>query len=304
VATLACLLNGLMAQMTCHVSAVPTEAAPGRLVRHGRSKVPRPSGSSGPAARVRRLTRAMGILFAGVVFFLRTVPGSASAVPVNAMSNWSGYALAGSGFTGVTGTFNVPAPLQSASCVEDTAVWVGVDGLRNHDLLQAGIAEVGFPQATPVNWPSAGLPGLICSGRVQVYAWWEDLPSPAERVALPVEPGHSVTVSIFKMSPGWWALAVHDLTAKQSFLLAQPYAGPQTSVEWVVEAPKVMGSLTSPVPISAVHFRDLDAQGEVRDLERFSHGLGPLFTSSPDAVTSTAQLMRSGFDVHLALLER
>ena len=56
----------------------------------------------------------------------------------------------------------------------------------------------------------------------------------------------------------------------------------------MVEAPKVMGSLTSPVPISAVHFRDLNVQGEVRDLERFSHGLGPLFTSSPDAVTSTA----------------
>ncbi len=286
------------------MSGVPIEAAPGRLVRHGRSKVARPSGSSGPAARVRRLTKAMGILFAGVVFFLRTVPGSASAVPVSAMSNWSGYGLAGSGFTGVTGTFNVPAPLQSASCLEDTAVWVGVDGVGNHDLLQAGIAEVGFAQATPVNWPSAGLPGLICSGRVQVYAWWEDLPSAAERVDLPVKPGDSVTVSIFKMSPGWWALAVHDLTAKQSFLLAQPYAGPQTSVEWVVEAPKVMGSLTSPVPISAVHFRDLNAQGEVRDLERFSHGLGPLFTSSPDAVTSAAQLMRSGFDVHLELLER
>ena len=41
--------------------------------------------------------------------------------PRNAMSNWSGYGLAGSGFTGVAGTFNVPAPLQSASCLEDTA---------------------------------------------------------------------------------------------------------------------------------------------------------------------------------------
>ena len=285
------------------MSGVPIEAAPGRLGRHGRSKVARPSGSSGPAARVRRLTKAMGILFA--VWSSLSAPCQGRPRPSRKRNVQSvGYALAGSGFTGVTGTFNVPAPLQSASCVEDTAVWVGVDGVGNHDLLQAGIAEVGFAQATPVNWPSAGLPGLICSGRVQVYAWWEDLPSAAERVDLPVKPGDRVTVSIFKMSPGWWALAVHDLTAKQSFLLAQPYAVRQTSVEWVVEAPKVIGSLTSPVPISVVHFRDLDAEGEVRDLERFSHGLGPLFTSSPNAVTSAAELMRSGFDVHLELLER
>jgi hypothetical protein len=60
-----------------------------------------------------------------------------------------------------------------------------------------------------------------------------------------------------------------------------------------------MGLFISLVPISAVHFRDLDAQGEVDDLERFSVGLGALFASCPDAVTITAPLMRSGFDVRL-----
>jgi Peptidase A4 family len=234
---------------------------------------------------------------AALVFFFPTVPASASAVAVNAMSNWSGYGLAGSGFTGVTGTFNVPAPVESASCLEDTAVWVGVDGLGNPDLLQAGIAEVGFAQASPVSWPSAGWPGLICSGGAQIYAWWEELPSAAERVDLPIRVGDSVSVSIFRMSPGWWALAVHDLTAKRSFLSAEPYAGPQTSVEWVVEAPEVMGAVRDPVRVTAVHFRDLDAQGEVRHLERFNPGLGTFLTSHPDSVASTAQLMRSGFAV-------
>ncbi len=266
VATLVCLLNGLVAQIA-------------------------------PGAPVRRFTDAAGALFAAVVLFFPTTPASASAVPVNAISNWSGYGLAGSGFTGVTGTFNVPAPVESASCLEDTAVWVGVDGLGNPDLLQAGIAEIGLAQASPVNWPSAGLPGLICSGGARIYAWWEDLPSAAERVDLPIRVGDSVTVSIFRMSPGWWALAVHDFTAKRSFLLAQPYAGPQTSVEWVVEAPEVMGPLRDPLPVSSVHFHDLDAQGKVRHLERFSPGLSTFLTSRPDVVTSTAQLMRSGFAV-------
>ena len=38
-ATDVCLLNGLMIQIACDVSEVPTEAAPGRLVRRSSSKV-------------------------------------------------------------------------------------------------------------------------------------------------------------------------------------------------------------------------------------------------------------------------
>jgi Peptidase A4 family len=248
-----------------------------------------------------------GAMFAAVLFFVPTMASSASVVPMRATStsNWSGYGLDGSGFTGVTGTFNVPAPLSSASCLEETAVWVGVDGLHNHDLLQAGIAETGFAASstrTPPYPPSADMPGVVCSAPVQVYAWWEDLPSAPVRVALPVRVGDSVTVSIFEMSPGWWAVAVHDHADNQSFLLAQPYAGPQTSVEWVVEAPQIVGLLRAPVPFSAVHFRDLGAHGEPRDLERFSLRSGADFASLPDQVASTAQLMRSGFAVRLTEL--
>jgi hypothetical protein len=247
-----------------------------------------------------------GTLFATMVFFVPTTTASASAVPVTAepTANWSGYGLAGRGFTGVTGTFDVPAPLNSPSCMEETAVWVGVDGLHNHDLLQAGIAETGFASArttTPPYAPSGVVPGLVCLGQTQVYAWWEDLPSAPVRVGLPVKAGDSVTVSIFKKSPGLWALAVHDLTDKQSFQLAQPYAGPQTSVEWVVEAPQIMGLERHPVPFGTVHFRNLAAQGEARDLERLSLRSGRDFRSVPGAVASTAQLLRTGFAVNLTL---
>lgn len=238
------------------------------------------------------------------LFSVPTMAASASAVPVLATStlNWSGYGLAGRRFTGVTGTFNVPTPLNWTSCLEETAVWVGVDGLRNHDLLQAGIAETGFTASstnTPILMPPSAFSGFVCLGRAQVYAWWEDLPSAPERVDLPVKAGDSVTVSLFKMSPGWWALAVHDLSDRKSFLLAQPYSGPQTSVEWVVEAPQIMGVTRGPMPFTTVHFHDLGAQGETRDLERFSLRPGPGLTSGPDVVASTAQLMRSGFAVHL-----
>jgi hypothetical protein len=112
-----------------------------------------------------------------------------------------------------------------------------------------------------------------------------------------VKAGDVVSVSIFKMSPGWWALAMHDVTAGRSFLLSQPYAGPDTSVEWVVEAPQVMGLFTNPVPFSTVRFRDLGAQGDQRELERVrccSEGLA----SGPSMVASATQLMLAGFAVY------
>ncbi len=196
---------------------------------HDRSKVAGPSGSPGPAPRARRLTKAAGVIFAAVVFSFPTMLASASTVPLRTMSttNWSGYGLAGSGFTGVTGTFNVPAPHKSTSCLEDTAIWVGVDGLHNHDLLQAGIAETGFTRTAPPDWPSAGFSGLVCTGRVQVYAWWEDLPSGAERVDLPIHVGDSVTVSIFKMSPGWWASPFMTSRPSRASCWPKPTLGPR-----------------------------------------------------------------------------
>ena len=230
------------------------------------------------------------------------VPASASTVPVTSMStlNWSGYALAGRDFTGVRGTFNVPAPPKSALCLQQTAVWVGVDGVGNHDLLQAGVSESGF--VVPASQGSAPWAGssLICTGQVEVYAWWEDLPSQPVRVGLPVKVGDRVSVSIFEMSPGWWALAVHDLTAGRAFFLSQPYAGPQAWVEWVVEAPQVMGLVTDPVPFSTVSFGYLGAEGQASDLVRVSFRSKGRFVSSPGVVVSTAQLMRRGFQVRWA----
>jgi hypothetical protein len=151
-----------------------------------------------------------------------TAPAPASPVPIKMVSslNWSGYAVTGSAFTGVTGTFNVPVPLKSLDCLEETSVWVGVDGATNSDLLQAGVDESTFAvPRSPVNpWH----PTNLCTGKVRVDAWWEDLPSAPVRVKLPVNISDEVTVAIFKMSPGWWALAVHDLTTGHSFMRVQP----------------------------------------------------------------------------------
>ena len=230
-----------------------------------------------------------------------TAPTASAHVLVGTVltPNWSGYALAGSAFRGVTGTFNIPVEITSGSCLDETAVWVGLDGLDNHDLLQAGIVESGFALPTSSGSREAPTPGIRCLRRTQVYAFWEDLPSAPVRVDLPVRMGDLVSVSIFQMSSGWWALAMHDITAGRSFLLSQPYAGPETSVEWVVEAPQVMGLFTDPVPFSTVRFHDLGAEGVLRQLERVRCGSKGL-AAGPSLVASAAQLTHAGFAVRWA----
>ena len=303
--------------------ATTTDRRPRRLTREGliaRHHDDR-SCRNGPVANCPRGTTAcltseravpkagsktwVALLLLILLFMVPAAPVAATPVPTRALItlNWSGYALAGRSFTAVTGTFNVPVPMQSASCLEQTAVWVGVDGVSNSDLLQAGITETGF--TLPSNrlrsdWPTPDTPPVDCLGRVEAYAWWEDLPTAAVRVALPVNVGDRVTVAIFKISRGWWVVAVHDLTDKHSFLLAQPYGGPQTSVEWVVEAPQVLGNVGDLVPFRTVHFYGLAAQGMPRGLERFDFLPGSHFESSADAVSNAGQLIRRGFAVHFA----
>jgi hypothetical protein len=62
----------------------------------------------------------------------------------------------------------------------------------------------------------------------------------------------------------------------------------------------MLAGVPTAVHFGTVDFRDLGASGELRDLEHISSGSNGYFTSSPDAVASTAQLMRSGFAVRWA----
>ena len=224
--------------------------------------------------------------------------------PLKAMAtrNWAGYSLAGSGFTSVTGTFNIPAPLRSGSCLEETSVWVGVDGVDNHDLLQAGIAEAGFsPPDNPARteWPEPETPPILCGGPVRIFAWWEDLPSGPVPVKLPVAAGDSVTVSIFKMSPGWWALAVHDLRTNQSFLFGPTLRRPSNLRGVGGGGTSGNGHTQQPCPFQHRELPIPRCRGRSPDLEGFSFRSGDQVASPSKVFGSSGQLIR-GFTVHWA----
>lgn len=140
-------------------------------------------------------------------------------------SNWSGYAVTGSGFSAVTGSWNVPAVSRSHKATYSSN-WVGIDGFNNSNLIQTGTESDYY------------------SGSAHYDAWWEILPA-AETVipSISVHPGDSMSATITKGSGSSWTITIKDVTSGVSFSTVQTYTGQQTSAEWIEEAPSVGGRI-------------------------------------------------------------
>jgi hypothetical protein len=162
-----------------------------------------------------------------------------------------------------------------------TAEWVGIDGVWNSSLIQAGVTEVYDP-STNLVYTSAAWGG---------GAWWEILPAPSTPIpTMAVTPGDSVTVTIWQVSGSLWAIALIDNTTGQSFTTDQTYTGPGTSAEWIVEAPTdattgtvdTLGDYSPPVT-----FSDLRMGGPETTLEADTMVQGGVVVSVPSELTST-----------------
>ncbi len=187
-----------------------------------------------------------------------TVAVAGSAPPISQPSfgtsnNWSGYDVTGGPFTAVAGTFNVPTvPVTSNDT--DTSEWVGIDGVSDANLIQAGISE------------------SMSGGSELVYGWWEILPAPATVIpSLVINANDQVTVAIVRQADGNWLIQIEDLTNQQSWHSTFAYSGPLSSAEWIVEAPTAADDMTidalgqySP----SVTFKNLGVGGAVSALEQ------------------------------------
>jgi len=148
-------------------------------------------------------------------------------------------------FTSVTGSWTVPsvnAP-HAENAFQYSSTWVGIDGFDRGDdnLIQAG---------TEQDW---------MGGTASYQAWWEILPAAETPIpSITVHPDDVMTVSITKGSPNW-TITVTDTTTHQSFTTKKAYAGPQSSAEWIQEAPTVGGSIASLAHDSPVVFEGLTA---------------------------------------------
>lgn len=180
--------------------------------------------------------------------------------------NWSGYALEGGGITGARGTFTVPSLQPTPG---DTSEWVGVDGVSNAALIQAGVHEE------------------YANGHLLIWPWWEVLPDAEQQVTLaqPVSVADSITVTVRKLSSAVWRIALVDTTTGQGFSIDRPYSGPSTSAEWIVEAPSIGNSIAPLGVFTPVAFSRLHVEGVQMSLDRlFMVDGGNTVISSPSAL--------------------
>ena len=140
-------------------------------------------------------------------------------------SNWSGYAVTGSGFHSITGSWVVPAVARSQKSTYSSS-WIGIDGFNDSNLIQTGTEQDYY------------------SGSAHYGAWWEILPA-AETVipSISVSPGDHMSASISQGTGGSWTITLSDTSNGQSFTTQQQYSGQQTSAEWIQEAPTVGGRI-------------------------------------------------------------
>lgn len=149
-----------------------------------------------------------------------TGPGGPPATVGSTSRNWSGYVASGGTFTAVSATWTIPAMSASTgTSPRADATWVGIGGATSTDLVQAGT------QAT------------VQSGVVQYSAWVETLPQPSQNVALAVNAGDTVTVSLAQQTAGTWNVTIRNATSGEVYNGTVTYASSASSAEWIEEAP-------------------------------------------------------------------
>jgi hypothetical protein len=139
--------------------------------------------------------------------------------------NWSGYAQAAAAgtFHAVTDTWKVPIVNTSPPGNQFSSDWVGIGGLNDGTLVQAGTEADNL------------------GGTALYRAWTEILPEPENPLSLTVSPGDKITTTVQETTPGVWKMTVADKTTKKTASRTTAYGGSsQASVESIHERPCIM----------------------------------------------------------------
>jgi hypothetical protein len=166
----------------------------------------------------------------------------AQVVGSNNSDNWAGYTSIGSGFTEVEGGWIVPRVIPTSSRgIEADTTWVGVGGVNNWNLIQAGTEAI------------------VVNGLVEYHAWYELLPDVSKTTSLRVSPGDSVRVKISETSRDNWLIEITNNTTGESWSKTVYYASNNSSVEWIEEAPTHENSILPIDDFRTVNFTNASA---------------------------------------------
>jgi Peptidase A4 family len=134
-------------------------------------------------------------------------------------TNWSGYAVNGTGATHVIGTWTQPAVTCAPGENSWSSPWVGIDGNSSNTVEQIGTD------------------GDCVNGAPVYYAWYEMYPKSLVELSLTVHPGDSFTGEVTNSGRSF-VLKLTDNTTHATFSTTQQSKrAKRSSVEWIMEGP-------------------------------------------------------------------
>lgn len=191
--------------------------------------------------------KTLAVLFAAVTGLV--VAGAAQAgIGHDAASstNWAGYAVSGTTFTDVKGTWVQPAANCSATATSSyAAFWIGLGGLSGGN---GGLEQTGTESD--------------CRNGEAVYsAWYELLPDSSVDVPLTISAGDTVSAEV-SVDGGVATLTLTDVTTGQTFTThATPSIIDTSSAEWIAEAPSACYTADRCAQLTLANFGAVEFSG-------------------------------------------
>lgn len=201
---------------------------------------PTPSGASAAPSRPGGHTHAPMQL---------TPPGGPQLLPADTVdsTNWSGYAVTGSGLSSVSASWVEPAATCTAKRAYSSA-WVGLDGYNSTTVEQTGTDS-------------------DCAGGTgRYYAWYEMYPAGSVNISEPVAPGDAMSASVTGAATGSFHLTITDTTKGWTKTFTKTLAGAKrSSAEVIEEAPCCTpgGGILPLADFGKIHFTDSLVDGAV-----------------------------------------
>jgi hypothetical protein len=145
-------------------------------------------------------------------------------VTVSYNESWAGYAVTGSGFTKVSGSWTVTAVNCSATPKTYSSQWVGIDGWTSDTVEQIGTDS-------------------DCSGSTpSYYVWYEFYPKNTVVISgVSIAPGDRFLASVVYDGSNEYTVSITNVTTNQSFSKEVSFSGTSkakpewNSAEWIME---------------------------------------------------------------------
>jgi Peptidase A4 family len=200
--------------------------------------------------------------------------GTARAATSDISTNWAGFAVNGTTFSAVSGSWVQP----KARCTGGTtsaAFWVGLGG---NSTVSNSLEQIGTSS------------DCSATGTASYSAWYELVPAGSVPIKLKVSAGNTLSASV-KVNGTKVTVQIQNLTRKTSFTKVLTMAAPDvSSAEWIAEAPSVCDTFGRCRTVPLTNF------GKVSFSKSLATAAGHAGTVSDSLWTATAIQLQSAGD--------